>query len=156
MDALELVKRLSFDPVVETHMAMQVQLGLPYLEKRNDRLCIRFLAHREDCLQGRIDFYAPQYKIAWVYPFHQLISFENCLYSGDLQLSAPLCTVDAARFASRGRYILLDLYEQCSRVLSMQERDGTVSDVTLRRYQKAFFEAVRELGLTAVYGEERL
>lgn len=156
MDALELVKKLSAHRIVEENMSMQVQLGLPYLEKRNGKLCIRFLAHREDYRDGEITFYAPQYIVAWVYPFHQLISFENCLYYGKPELSEPVCVLSAGRFAGRGRYILLDLYEQCSRVLSMQERDGTVSEVTLDRYRKAFYEEVRELGLTKVYGEDAL
>lgn len=156
MDALELVKKLSSHPVVEENMVMQVQLGLPYLEKRNGKLCIRFLPHREDYRDGEISFFAPQYKITWVYPFHRLISFENCLYYGEPDLSGPVCTLSAERFAGRGRYILLDLYAQCSRVLTLQERDGEVSEVTLNRYRKAFYEAVRELGLTKVYGEDGL
>ncbi|MBQ8621402.1 MAG: hypothetical protein IJ422_03710 [Oscillospiraceae bacterium] len=156
MDALELVKKLSAHPVVEGSMSMQVQLGLPYLEKRHGKLCVSFLAHREDYRDGKMDFFAPQYKIAWVYPFHKLIAFENCLYYGDGDFSAPVCTLPAERFAGRGRYILLDLYDQCSRVLSMQERDGDVSEVTLRRYQRAYFEAVGELGLEKVYGEQGL
>lgn len=153
MDALELVKKLSAHPVVEGSMTMAVQLGLPYLEKRNDKLCIRFLAHREDYREGAIECFAPQYRLAWVYPFQKLISFENCLYYGDGDFSAPVCTLPVERFAGRGKYIMLDLYDQCSRVLAIQERDGDVSDVTLRRYQKAFFEAVRELGLEKVYGD---
>lgn len=156
MDALELVKTLSAHPVVEENMAMQVQLGLPYLEKRNGRLCIRFLAHREDYRDGEIDVYAPQYQIAWAYPFHKLVFFQNEMYSRQGDWSAPVCTLSAKRLGGRGKYILLELYEQCSRVLTIQERDGDVSDVTLRRYQRAFNEAVRELGLTRVYEEDSL
>ena len=153
MDALELVNKLSAHPLVEENMAVQVQLGLPWLEKWNEQLCIRFRAHREDFRDGAIHFYAPQYDLVWTYPGMHLVFFENHLYTGSPDLSAPVCTLSAERFAERGKFLLSELYDQCSRVLELQDRDGTVSDVTLRRYRQAFLETVRELGLAAVYAE---
>lgn len=154
MDALELINKLSAHPVVEENMSLQTQLGLPWLETRNGKLCIRFLAHREDYRDGHIDFYAPQYDLVWTYPGAHLIFFENRLYHNSPDLSAPVGSLAAQRFAERGRYILSELYDQCSRVLTLADRDGTVSEVTLRRYQRAFADTVRELGLEAVYGKE--
>lgn len=156
MNALELMNQLTAHPVVEESMSLQAQLGLPWLEMRNGRLCIRFRAHREDFRDGCIDCYAPQYDLVWTYPGLHLVFFENHLFSSAPDLSAPVCTFSAQRFAERGKYLLSDLYDQCSRVLELQDRDGTVSDVTLRRYQQTFLETVRELGLTAVYGEDLL
>lgn len=154
MDALELINKLSAHPVVEESMSLQVQLGLPWLETRDGKLCIRFLAHREDYRDGHIHFYAPQYDLVWTYPGAHLVFFENRLYRTGPDLSAPVASLSAQRFAERGRYILSELYDRCSRVLELADRDGTVSEVTLRRYQQTFAETVRELGLEAVYGEE--
>lgn len=153
MDALELVNKLTAHPVVEESMSLQAQLGLPWMEMRNGRLCIRFWAHREEYRDGSIDCYAPQYDLVWAYPGCRLVFFENRLNSGAPDLSAPVCTLSARRLSERGKYLLSDLYDQCSRVLALQDRDGTVSDVTLRRYQQTFLETVRELDLAPVYGE---
>ena len=156
MDAMELINKLTAHPVVEESMSLQAQLGLPWLEMRNGSLCIRFRAHREEYRDGGIDCYAPQYDLVWTYPGLHLVFFENRLYSNAPDFSAPVCTLSARRFAERGKYLLSDLYDQCSRVLELQDRDGAVSDVTLRRYQQAFLETVQELGLTAIYGEDLL
>ena len=75
MDAKEVVKKLSQHPVVTSDMAMQVQLGLPYLERRNGKLCISFKPHVERVNGENIEFFKPQYEIAWVYPFNHLITF---------------------------------------------------------------------------------
>ena len=156
MDALELINKLSAHPAVEENMSLQAQLGLPWLEKRNGRLCVCFRAHREDYRDGHIDFYAPQYDLVWTYPGLHLVFFENRLYRNAPDLTAPVCSLPAQRFAGRGRYLLSELYDQCSRILELQDRDGTVSEVTLHRYQQTFFETVRELELTDIYKEDAL
>lgn len=153
MNAKELVAKLARHPVVVSDMAMQVQLGLPYLEKRNGRLCISFKPHHEAVQNDSIAFYAPQYEIAWVIPSERLISFDNLLYSSDVDLENPVQTVRVCDYAMRGTYLVEELYRACSRVLSIQETDGTVSDVTLKKYQKFYFETVRDLELEAVYGD---
>lgn len=154
MDAKELVKKLSRHPVVTSDMAMQVQLGLPYLEKRKDLLCISFKPHRETIREGMLEFYPPVYEIAWVYPFNHLIRFENISYFREINLSEPVQRIRSEVYAGRCKYIMAELYEKCSRVLAIQEQNGDVSDITLKKYQQAYAEAVRDLGLTLVYGEE--
>lgn len=154
MDAKELVKKLSRHPVVTSEMAMQVQLGLPYLEKRKDLLCISFKPHREAIREGMLEFYPPVYEIAWVYPFNHLIRFENISYFREINLSEPVQSIHPEVYAGRCKYIMAELYEKCSRVLAIQEQNGDVSDITLKKYQQAYAEAVRDLGLTLVYGEE--
>lgn len=156
MNAVEMMNKLSMHPVVRADMVMQVQLGLPFLEKRMDKLCVSVLPHREEYREGCVKSYLPQYKAVWVYPFDKLIAFENTAYFCPVDLSRPVSSVTAEKYALRGKYILNELYEQCSGVLAAYERNGTVSDVALRRYQRAYYEAVRELDLTAVYGEESL
>lgn len=153
MNAKELVTQLARHPVVASDMAMQVQLGLPYLEKRNGKLCISFKPHQEVLHDETIAFFAPQYEIAWVYPFNRLIHFDNLLYSTAVDLVKPVQTIRVRDYAMRGTFLVEELYRECSRVLSIQESDGTVSDITLRKYRKAYFEVVRELGLEGVYGD---
>lgn len=156
MNANEMMEKLARSPAVHANIGMQMQLGLPYLEKKNGKLCVSFLPHREECRDNAMQFFTPQYKITWVYPFDRIVFFENSLYGDEPVVPQLVQTIPLERYAQRGKYILLDLFEQCSRVLSMQERDGDVSDVTLKRYQKAYYEAVQELGLTKVYGDDGL
>ena len=132
---------------------MQVQLGLPSLERRNNKLCISFKAHGERLNGEHIEFYEPQYEIAWVYPFEHLISFENLRYSQNVQMIDPVAEIPLDDYSRHGIYVVAQLYEKCTRVLTFQEQDGMVSDLSLRKYQQAYYEAVRDLGLEAVYGD---
>ena len=153
MNAQEMIEKLARHPIVRGNVGLQMQLGLPWLEKKNGKLCVTFLPHREDHKDGMIVFFTPQYRISWVYPFDRIVFFENRLYSETPEPAKPAQTVSAERYAERGRFLLKELYAQCSDVLAVYERDKGVSDVTVRKYQKAYFEAVQALGLTSVYGE---
>lgn len=153
MDAKELVSRLAQHSLVKSEMPLQIQLGLPYLEIRGGKLCISFKPHRELCNNGRIDFYPQQYEIAWVYPFHKVIRFSNLAYERDLDASQPVGSISLDRMAGGGKYLLEELYAACSRVLSYWERDGQVSDVMLKKYQRLYFEIAEQLQLSALYGE---
>lgn len=156
MDAKEMMHILSTHSVVRSDMTMQVQLGLPYLDKRMDKLCVSCLPHREEYRDECVVFYQPQYRITWVYPFQKIIAFENSAYFRPLNCSEPVCSVKSEQYILRGRSVLNELYAQCSGLLAAYEREGTVSDVALRRYRREYYEAVRELGLTDIYGENRL
>lgn len=153
MDAKEVVKKLSQHPVMTNDMAMQIQLGFPYLEKSNGKLCISFKPHMERLDGDNIGFYRPQYSIKWVYPFEHLISFENLGYSQSIDLTVPVAKIPMKIYSRHGVYMVEQLYEKCTRVLSFQEMDGRISDLTLKKYQQAYYEVVQELGLEAVYGD---
>lgn len=154
MNAQEMIEKLVCHPLVRSSVGMQMQLGIPYMEKRNGKLCVSFLPHREDFREGNLVLFAPQYKITWVYPFDRVVFFENSLYCAEGKEPAAVQTVSAARYAERGRFLLKELYELCSDLLAVYERDKAVSEVTLRKYQKAYFETVQALDLTGVYGED--
>lgn len=153
MDAKEVVKKLSQHPVVTNDMSMQIQLGLPYLERRNGKLCISFKPHIERLDRDNIEFFSPVYEIAWVYPFEHLIAFENLTYSQNIDLTAPVTKISLKNYGSHGVYMVEHLYEKCTRVLSFQEKDGNVSDLSIKKYQQAYCEVVRDLELEAVYGD---
>lgn len=152
MDARKLLKKLSSHPAVACDMALQVQLGLPYLEKKNNRLCISFMPHVESLDGEDILFFAPQYHITWVYPFEHVVYFEDLSYSRNMDAGNPVYTESLSKYAKRGKYVLNGLFDECTRVLSIQEKNGMVSDVTVQKYQKTYFDAVQALGLTSVYG----
>lgn len=153
MNTQEMMEKLIRHPILRTNTGLQMQLGLPYLEKRRGKLCATFFPHREDFRDGNIEFYTPQYKITWVYPFEQIIFFENSLYYAAPNLSQPVKCIPIDRYAERGRLLIKDLYTECSTILKLYERDKTVSDVTLRKYQNAYIETLQALDLTGIYGE---
>lgn len=153
MDAKELVGRLAQHSLVKSEMPLQVQLGLPYLELRAGKLCISFKPHRELYNNGMIEFYPQQYEIAWVYPFHKVIRFSNLAYEQELDASKPVGSISLDRMAGGGKYLLEELYAACSRVISFWERDGQVSDVMLKKYQRLYYETAEQLHLSALYGE---
>ena len=157
MDAKELVKKLAQHPLVKSDMPLQVQLGLPYLENRGGKLCISFKPHRELCVDGKLAFYPQQYEIAWAYPFEKVIYFSNLSYTiesdKEVDASKPVACVSLDRMAGGGKYLLEELYSECTRVLTFREQEGKVSDVMLRKYQRFYYETARQLGLSALYGE---
>lgn len=156
MEATEVIRILSKHPVVTLDMAMEVQLGLPYLEKRNDTLCISFKPHRQLPEDGILAFYSPQYTLTWAYPFHRLVNFRNLYFFEDIALEKPVCQLELQEYARRGSYYIAELFKECSWVMSEMEQYGTVSDTAVRSYQKSFYETVCKLGLEAVYGKEWL
>ena len=153
MDAKELVKKLAQHPLVKSDMPLQVQLGLPYLDIRGGKLCISFRPHRELCADGKIVFYPQQYEIAWAYPFEKVIRFSNLAYEKDIDALEPAGCIRLEQMAGGGKYLLEELYSECSRVITFWEQEGSVSDVMLRKYQRLYYETAEQLQLGELYGE---
>ena len=152
MDALELIKKLQQSQIVRSELPMQLQLGFPWLEKRNDRLCISFKAHKEEYVNGSIVFYAAQYDLAWAWPFEHLVLFRNRSLYADADFSGPLCTVSGKLMLTTGKYLMDELYQECTWILSAQEKGGSVTDTMIRAYQRQYRETAETLGLTKLYG----
>lgn len=152
MDALTLMERLRMSSVVQAEIPMQMQMGFPWLEKRNGRLCICFKPHREACVRGSIAFYAHQFEIAWVYPFEHLASFRNLTLDRTIDASAPVAQISEKLMLMHG-YSMNELYEACTRLLDAMERDGAVSDEAIERYQRQYSDTVGLMGLSGVYAE---
>lgn len=152
MDAIELMDRLSQHPLVLSQLPLQMQLGLPYLEKKRDELCMRFIPHRENFTNHRLEIYPGQYILEFVYPFEKIICFRNLLYETEIDLSAPLCSMTPEFLAARGKYNLNEIYNECSRVLTAREKTGSVSDVMIANYQKLYDSISRRIGLERLYG----
>lgn len=152
MDAMELMERLSQHPLVLSQLPLQMQLGLPYLAKKRGELCIRFIPHREDFTNNRLEIYAGQYILEFVYPFEKIICFRNLLYEGGVDLSSPIASMTPEFLAARGKYCLNELYSECSRVLTAREKTGSVSDVMVANYQKLYGSTWKRMGLEQLYG----
>ena len=58
------------------------------------------------------------------------------------------------KMTGAGSYLIGELYNECSRVLNEMEKNGTVSDLSLEYCQKAYFNTVKQLGLTPLYGSD--
>lgn len=152
MDANQLIDRLADTPLVRDEIAMQMQLGLPWLFMQGRELCISFNPHREDFYDGMIRCYAPQYEAAWVYPFVHVVRFQDLAYADQTpNLSAPLAELDAQWMLSIGKAYLQELYDACTKVLTFREENGTVTDVVLHRYQELYRKTVARMGLEALY-----
>lgn len=152
MDSLKVIKEIISNPMLKSNMSLQMQLGLPYLEKKNDKLCMSFKPHIEAPVFTNIEYYEPQYELELVYPFKKIIKFVNLNFERSINNTEPVAKVDIKELASSGKTVLNELYAACTRVLEFQEQDGKVSDVSIKKYQKVYFETVEKLGLTAVYG----
>lgn len=150
MDVIQLVNRLAQSTFVQNELPMQMQLGLPWLEKRGEHLCMSFLPHREAYQDGKLMLYAAQYELSWVYPFQHIASFRNLTLENGLK-DDPVCVIEGERLLEYGSFIMQELYQECGRVLDFQENNGHVSDVTLRKYQQRFVELTERLGMDAFY-----
>lgn len=152
MDAKQLIDRLSDSHLVQNEIALQMQLGIPWLSQRGGELCVSFKPHREDFDSGVIRIYAPQYEVAWVYPFAHVTHFCDLTYTENTpDLSTPLAEIDAKWMLSIGKAYLQELYDACTKVLTFREENGTVTDTMLRRYQEQYRKAAAHMGLEKLY-----
>ena len=152
MDSLKIIKEIVSNSTLKENMSLQMQLGLPYLAKKKEKLCMSFKPHIEKYVDGNIEYYAPQYDLELVYPFKKIIKFINLSYETTVDTTVPLAKVDAKELSTVGAGYMNELYDACTRVLEFQEQDGKVSDVSINKYQKSYYDTVKKLGLTALYG----
>lgn len=150
MDAVEIVKKISNHYLVENDIAIQMQLGFPYLEKKGDMLYMSFKPHKEVYQKGKIDFYTPQYKIVFVFPFDHVVYFEKFSYKGAFS-PEHVTFISDDDMLSIGQYLIDELFDACSRVLTFWEETGTVSDLIVSKYQEQYKRTVGRLNLQEVY-----
>lgn len=152
MDIKKLLDQLADTPIVQNEIALQMQLGLPWLSRLGGELCISFKPHREDFDSGIIRVYAPQYEVSWVYPFVHMTHFRDLAYAEHSpDLSDPLAEMDAKWMLSIGKAYLQELYDACTKVLTFREENETVADIVLHRYQEQYRKTVAHLGLERLY-----
>lgn len=154
MDSLKIIEKINANTIVKTNMSMQMQLGFPYLEKIGQYLCMSFKPHMEMPSGNKIEYYRPRYELKLVYPFDKIIKFEDLSFRDTDTIEKPVASISISELVSDGKVAMNELYEACTRVLDFQEEDGRVSDVSIKIYQKKYFEVIDQLGLSAVYGSK--
>ncbi|MGN0106862.1 MAG: hypothetical protein ACI4A5_04090 [Hominilimicola sp.] len=152
--AKELMIKLNGTPIVRGEIAMETQLGIPFAEKKRDRLCISFKPHREEAKDGKMQFYPNQYEVEFVYPSNHVVRFSNLTYKKSVDISAPVCETDMQVMLGAGKYALNALYDELTELLVFWEKDKSVSDAAIKKYQKSYYNTVKKLGLEKLYGEE--
>lgn len=152
MDSLKIIQKINSNPIVKMNMSMQMQLGFPFLEKKGDYLCMSFKPHMEMPDGDSIKYYTPQYELVLVYPFEKIIKYEDLSFSNTGAVNKPIANVKIRTLLSDGKAAMDELYEACNRVLDFQKEDGRVSDTSIKKYQKKYYEVVNRMGLSAVYG----
>lgn len=154
MDAIDVMKQISRHYIVQSQMSMNMQLGLPYLCRKNNKLCMCFKPHKEVYKEGYVEFYPQQYILEFVYPFEHVINFQNIMFEKHINIFEPVVCLTINKMTGAGSYLIGELYNECSRVLNEMEKNGTVSDLSLEYCQKAYFNTVKQLGLTPLYGSD--
>ena len=102
MNSLKIIKEIVSNTTLKENMSLQMQLGLPFLDKKNNRLCMSFKPHLEKYADGNIEYYAPQYDLELVYPFKKIIKFINLSYEMTVDTVVPVAKVDAKELSSVG------------------------------------------------------
>lgn len=151
MNAENLLNKLSASPFVRAELPLSMQLGLPYLDKRNGELCISFRPHREEVINGQLALFPQIFELAWVYPFEHPILFRNLLYEKDIDTQKPVCSCRCDWLLGIGKYSMTSLYDACSEVLSFREESGTINDAVLGRYQELYRKTVQRLKMEQFY-----
>ena len=154
MDSVEIIKKLSLHYLVTHDMPLQIQLGLPYLEKKNGSLYMSFKAHKEVFNKGCLEYYSPEYELVWKFPFDHIVEFRE-LENATNQAPKLVGNICEKKMLSTGLYSIKELYDACSRVLTFWENTGTVSDLIMSKYQKQYEDTIRQLGMQEVYLQEK-
>ena len=154
MDTGELLHKLANSEIVQAEIPLGLQLGMPWLEKRNGRLCICFLPHKEELNDKIICYYPPQLEIAWVWPFEHLASFHRMTLERSIDMEKPICTLSVNRLLTTGKFGMDELYRECTTILNLMDNNGTVSDAWVGSYQNKYRKLMDTLGLEAVYGRK--
>lgn len=154
MNINDSLRKLQRHPVVQSEIAMETQLGFPWLEQKNGKLCLCFRPHRETFSEGKMLFFPVQYQIKFIFPSWHVALFQNKLYSREdsmVNYNQPVCQIEAGLLAGRYSTLLNELYSACEKVLTCQEKENSVSNVMLEDYQNLYWETVDLLGLRKLY-----
>lgn len=136
---------------VKSELPIQMQLGIPYLFKRNNQLCIAFFPHREEYADNAINFYEKQYSLEVLYPSCKVLKFVDLIYDNQLQTVKKTKTIETVHFINNGKQIINKLYDLGSKILNFYDRYGKVSDIQTEEYQMLFSDTVEKLGLSELY-----
>ena len=106
MEARDLMKKLALHPVIQTSMALGMQLGLPWLEKKKGMLLLGLKPHKEIYESDGVAFYPQQYEITWAYPFTRIVLFRDLTLESEIDTHTPICIIGHDRMLSSVKYRL--------------------------------------------------
>lgn len=136
---------------VKSELPIQMQLGIPYLFKRNNQLCIAFFPHREEYSDNAINFYEKQYLLEVLYPSCKILKFVDLIYDNQLQTAKKTMSIETVNFINSGKYVINKLYDLGSKTLNFYDQYGKVSNIQIEEYQKLFSDTIEKLGLSDLY-----
>lgn len=137
---------------VKTELPIQIQLGIPYLFKRNNQLCVMFCPHKEEYFENSVAIYEKQYLLEVIYPSCKVMKFVDLIHDNKIQSVKKIKETDVSWLTNYGKYIINNLYDSLSEILEFYDRNGKVSDMQIKEYQKNFDDAIERLGLSELYG----
>ena len=139
-------------PVIRSEVAVEMQMGFPFLYQDQGKLCLRYLPHREVVEDGRLVFYAPAYRLEMCYPFKHFMGFVNYALSGNVHGGEGIAEVALDWMLENARRDVEQLYGSCDAVLDEQVRLGGVRPETMDMHHQAFEACVEKMGLRGIYG----
>ena len=170
----DIERELLRHPLIMGEMGIQMQLGLPWLYRHREDLCLCYKPHREVYQDDTLWIYGAQYELCLVYPSRHIIRFVNLYYERGCRKAEPVCGINGQWMMKEGRQYLEKLYMECSRALQVwtdgdegEERTGRETregreeekraskEAAILQYQSLFKETAERLGLLTLYGEVR-
>lgn len=155
MKTNEFIDKFAASDFVRNELPLQMQLGLPYLFKKNNRLYVKFFPHKENFAEGHIEIYERQYSLEVVYPSCRVVKFVDLIYDEKIQSAKKIKDTDAECVLKNWKYVINGIYDSCSEILDFYDRNGKVADFQIEKYQIAFADAVERLGLSELYEVKR-
>lgn len=151
MDSLKFIEDLSRHAVVRNDMDICMQLGFPLLQKKGDILLVSFKAHKQASHNGAMEYYEPVYEITWAYPSGKLVYFKDLYLESDRDFKKPLHTIDGKILSSKAKYLYNEIYDECTRCFDFWDKNGTLSDLTVKKYNSMLQQNIKQLGLDCIY-----
>lgn len=156
----DIERELLRHPLIMGEMGIQMQLGLPWLYRHSQDLCLCYKPHREVYQDDKLWIYGAQYELCLVYPSRHIIRFVNLYYERGCRKTEPVCGIKGQWMMKEGRQYLDKLYMECSRVLQVwtdgdEGEERASKEAAILQYQSLFKETAERLGLLTLYGEVR-
>lgn len=147
MDLNTAQKQLLAHPLFAEQIPIGLQLGLPWLQQEEDRLVLAYCLHKQCYTDGSLWFYPVRWEIKTAYPFRQIIYLAQKSRVGD----APICHIAGETMLILGKSLLQELYASADRLIALWAK-GTARQEDFMDYQRRYQDAVKQLGLEALYG----
>lgn len=152
MTLKEIEMRMYRHPLFEHEIPLQMQLGLPYFYKRNGQLFLRCFLHRRHYKSGMLLIYPNQYEVEFVYPFRNIVRFEDSQIYMPMNTEIPVCIVEAEHLLTNGKVLLDELYSSADQVIESWVQDGVLLEKSFSDFCNIRKKIIKEFSLGLLYG----